>query len=483
VTPFKPAWDTTPAAGDMPHTTSAYNHKASTTPATDYALCFSCHNGDVSKTTNHVNVSLEYSQTGGGHYFTSDGARIACSDCHDTHGSAASIKLYNRNFGGPITTDANHRLICLDCHTGASRSFTDTTTGQTRSVTVPVPPANVAAHNGTTSACTLCHDPHNPAGGRSDCFACHSTNTTQAYKDALGGTFTKYVDDGAGDDFAWATTYPSKHNVTFTNVASANCLDCHVITAGKHGNGSTNDDLKYNGPNGANWPVSTATETGTTFGSGIEFCLGCHRGGTNYWSQTPPAMNTFVDFGPDGTSGGGDNVTNFYGQGDTTVTGYTSNTPTIYDTATGTGHDPPSGYQGVPMFAHYTQGATNNTTPKWWQLGSTSAPQPLPCMDCHYAHGAPNEALYRSPRSTTNRRSEKGTHATPREICLDCHNSAASLEGITPDDPTNPQINSRYDEVLPAHNAASTTLSCSSSATQCHNPHSPSCEVCHAYPP
>lgn len=474
VVPFAPAWDTTPAAGDNPHATAAYNHKASTDPATDYALCFTCHDGSTA-TSHQVDVETAYTTAGGGHTFKSDGARIGCMDCHDSHGSA-SLRLYNRA-GTPITSDPNGRLICLDCHAGASRNFTSTTAGTTRSVTVPSPPTNVAAHTGGTSACTLCHDPHNPSGGRSDCFDCHSTNTTQTYKDALGGGFTKYVDDGAGDDIGYSGTNHSEHTFTFANGNSAACADCHVVAAGSHGNGSTYDDLKYNGPNGKDWPVSTATETGNTFGSLVEFCLGCHRGGTNYWGLTPPAMNTFVDFGPDGTSGGGDNVTNNYGHGDVAVTGYNGNAPTIHDTATGAGHDPPSGYTGVPMFAHYTQGATSGGT-KWWQLGSTSAPQALPCLDCHNAHGAPNASLYRSPRSTPT----EGIAAGSRSICLDCHVSTVTVEGRTPLDPTTGPTGDRYGNPVSHHNATA-TQSCSSSATQCHNPHSPSCEVCHGYPP
>jgi predicted CXXCH cytochrome family protein len=126
------------------------------------------------------------------------------------------------------------------------------------------------------------------------------------------------------------------------------------------------------------------------------------------------------------------------------------------------------------MFAHYTQGATSGGT-KWWQLGSTSAPQPLHCMDCHNAHGAPNNVLYRSPRSTP------GIAKGSRAICLDCHESGS---GVTVENrtPTAVPVNDRYGNPVSHHNATA-TQSCSSSTNECHHPHTPSCELCHGYPP
>lgn len=491
VVPFVPLWGSTPAAGDMPHigipnspSSYIYNHKASSNPATDYSLCFYCHDGSA-KTTRAVDIKSAYIAAGGGHAFKSDGVRIACLDCHDTHGST-SLYLYNRA-AAPIATDANKRLICLECHGKTGRLFTDATGTGTRTINVPAPLTALAAHQGaSTSACTLCHDPHNPMKRIANCFLCHSKNTAGAVYTALGGAaFTKYVDDAGGDDFAYTGTF-SKHDITFADNNNAACMDCHEITLAGHANGSTNDDLKYNGPTGANWPVSTVNETGTTFGSGIEHCLGCHRGGTNFWGLTPPTIDGFMDFGPDNKSTTtGDNVANAYGQGEIAVTGYTSpvSSPQFYNALTGAGNDPPSGYTGVPLFAHYTQGATSAGT-KWWQLGATAtAPHPLPCMDCHYAHGAPNGALYRSPTGAVGLGSEKGGIA--RSICMNCHAGATTLEGRNPADPTNPRLADRYNNPVAAH-APAATQSCSSSSslspTGCHNAHTPSCEVCHGYP-
>jgi hypothetical protein len=104
-------------------------------------------------------------------------------------------------------------------------------------------------------------------------------------------------------------------------------------------------------------------------------------------------------------------------------------------------------------------------------------------MGCHYSHGAPNAALYRSPTGATGLGSEKG--GTARSICMNCHSGSATLEGRNPADPTNPRLNDRYNSLVPAHDSGS-TQSCSSSSTLnptgCHNAHTPSCEVCHGYP-
>jgi predicted CXXCH cytochrome family protein len=486
---FSPVWDSD-VTGDDPHATTggnSYQHRASTDAAdaaVAYELCFSCHDGSGA-TSHGIDVENAYT-VGSGHFFKSDGNRIGCVDCHDSHGSP-SLRLYNR---GTVTSTV--RAVCLDCH-GTTKSFTDTTEGTAISgfAVLAAPTSgsgdlgeNVAAHGGGSSEpCTSCHDPHNPLGNRDDCYACHASGGSLVT--ALGGGAI-IVNGTSGDSFGYSTPGDDgRHDISFTSGAagSADCRVCHELTAGLHGDGNTYNDLADPDGDGLNWPVSSASDTEDSFGALVGFCIDCHDGEADTWFSgglTAPNVNDFIDFGSDGASGGGDDVTNNYGEGDASVTGFTSNSPTMYDTATGAGHDPPGGYQGVPMFAHYSQGNTSGGT-AWWQLGSASAPQPFPCLDCHFAHGSANDVLYRSPGGSTAVGAEK--YGTDRDMCLDCHDGSTAFENRPAPNPTTLPLDDRFGNTVAPHGSGSST-GCSPSATGgCHNPHAPSCEVCHGYPP
>jgi predicted CXXCH cytochrome family protein len=486
---FSPVWDGS-NSGDDPHAALNYQHRAATS-ALDaeaaYALCFSCHDGSTA-TSHGVDVKSAYT-VGSGHFFKATGDRIGCVDCHDSHGSP-SIKLYNRP--GVITTD-DGRAICLDCH-GTTKTFTDTSEGTSVTsfavLAAPTPGSgglgeNVDAHLGAGSEpCTGCHDPHNPRSARDDCYACHSQSGSLVA--GLGGGAI-IVDGSSGDSFGWPLGTDGRHDISFSAGAagSADCLDCHAITYGQHADGDTANDLKYNGPNGADWPITgSITETGVDFASSIEFCLGCHRGGASYWGSAPPTVDTFIDFGLDGTGAppNADGETNNYGHGDDTAGDYSGQNPVFYDTAdTPASANPPSGYTGVPMFAHFTLGNTGAGT-EWWQLGAAGAPQPFPCLDCHYAHGSPNDVLYRSPGGSAGVGAEK--YGTDRDMCLDCHDgSPPGLEGRTVPDPTAGPTPDRYGDTVPPHDPGSTVRCSPDDTGGCHNPHAPSCEICHGYPP
>jgi hypothetical protein len=69
-------------------------------------------------------------------------------------------------------------------------------------------------------------------------------------------------------------------------------------------------------------------------------------------------------------------------------------------------------------------------------------------------------------------------------MCLDCHDGTTAFENRAAADPTSGPVDDRYGNTVSAHDEAS-SASCSSSTGvgQCHNVHSPSCEVCHGYPP
>ncbi|MDB4285402.1 hypothetical protein N9903_00660 [bacterium] len=472
--------------GDF-HLEFTYNKQASTdgaTAATNYQLCFQCHEGGGVNTNSTVDVSTAYT-VDGGHFSDQLVAMVACADCHDHH-SSTSLKLYSR--AGGIASDPNQRLLCLNCHDGASKNFY-TTGGGVTPVTVPVPPTTggtpggtVEAHGASTEDCVQCHPAHAPSADRSDCFDCHGSGGSLV---AAIGVSAIIVDDGSGDDFGYSGTNPSNHGITFENDNSGHCLDCHAIAKATHADGDTSNDLRDYAPADFDWPATTTDESaGGTFGALIEFCLSCHRSGSSLTWGTAPEMNDFIDFGIDKRSGGGDDHTNHYGYADIAYDIYVESSPNtvMYDTASGAGHDPPDPplYNGVPLFAHYAKRTTNVSTPEWWQIGdNVTAPQAFPCLDCHFAHGGPSEVLYRDPEGDSSDL-QSGT----RGLCLDCHNGSAALEGVSAPDPTSGPLDDRYGNPVPAHDGAS-GLSCSSSqgVGQCHNPHSPSCEVCHGYPP
>jgi predicted CxxxxCH...CXXCH cytochrome family protein len=182
-------------AGTSPHLTGnlAYTHAPSAAPGTDYAFCFSCHDGSTN-TARQDNVLKSYT-VGGGHYYKNSaptggavGNKLACSDCHATHNSTASSKLLQIPNGGntayqTITftnpsspTAADIRAVCNACHAEYLAKGTAPTAGTTpliRNVRPMVRPNNIADHApAATASCYACHSngAHDPGAS---CNGCH----------------------------------------------------------------------------------------------------------------------------------------------------------------------------------------------------------------------------------------------------------------------------------------------------------------------
>jgi hypothetical protein len=198
---------------------------------------------------------------------------------------------------------------------------------------------------------------------------------------------------------------------------------------------------------------------------------------------------------------------------------------------------PVNRYNLQPYKAHYYQ-TTGVTAGELWTTEITrSLTDPIDptydsgaearimdCLDCHNGHGSTNASLYRSP--DPNYASNHGAggiqNANGRDICLDCHDPGSvptlhfppqielmsqnysgpydTTYGTTlyppvavdrpmwapPVEPVDPD-GDRYDIIIDGHSDVS--VSCAdyepsdNTLFKCHNPHSPSCETCHEYPP
>lgn len=137
----------------------------------------------------------------------------------------------------------------------------------------------------------------------------------------------------------------------------------------------------------------------------------------------------------------------------------------------------------------------------------------IDCLDCHNGHGSTNVSLYRSPDVNYSSNHTNGIdNANGRDICLDCHDSndtdvpdfppqvelmSANYTGpytgtVIPQTAVSrpmwtPPAKDRY--LTPINGHSNPSVSCASfdpsdkSLFKCHNPHAPSCESCHDYPP
>ena len=174
--------------GTEPHLGLTYTKAPAadnTTAASNYALCFDCHDGTPGKTNRMANIKAKY-MTGAGHYYKygtptggSLGSRMPCSDCHVTHNSSSS-RLYRSpkgtviTFADPASPAASEiRAVCNDCHDDYNAGNTGNSAPLVRGVEPPPRRYGVAEHDpaNTTSCSTSgCHDAHDAPA---QCNSCH----------------------------------------------------------------------------------------------------------------------------------------------------------------------------------------------------------------------------------------------------------------------------------------------------------------------
>jgi len=113
-------------------------------PRTDPAVCFGCHQ-DM-----RTQLSLP-------HAHTLDKGGVACSDCHDPHGSVINTEVLAHNHSMGDAT-------CLECHIAQRGPY-------------------VFEHEAMRDGCTLCHEPHGSLNsamlkvrGANLCLQCHLTD-------------------------------------------------------------------------------------------------------------------------------------------------------------------------------------------------------------------------------------------------------------------------------------------------------------------
>ena len=295
---------TEPHLGSSYDPTAVYNKAPSNAPLTDYALCFSCHDGTAGRTNRRVDVKTKYS-TGKGHFYKygtptggANGNRMPCSDCHASHNAANNSRLYVSPKGTTVVfsnavtpTAADIRGICIDCHDDYNSTNTGNGQPLVRGVEPPPRKYGITGHAGTdTQSCAQCHDPHDTPGGGPDCLTCHTTG-------GAAGARYAYVDNlfvGAGSDngaqkpaasgaLAWSQHGGFTGNVSnfiyadqFNTKGTNDCFKCH---GDRHNNTFALIDAD-NTDSGASvfTPVSSLSAVTTTVANANAFCLTCHDG-------------------------------------------------------------------------------------------------------------------------------------------------------------------------------------------------------------
>ncbi len=127
----------------------SYNDGKTQYIASDFALCFGCHNNTSANAK--YDIQTPYNSSQGGHYIKSSGgnlipgSKMPCEACHSLHGSANNNKYMLKDSLGSNLGDGRNE--CLACHQ----------TGKVvEGITMAPPPAVVPEHTGT-AACLSCH--------------------------------------------------------------------------------------------------------------------------------------------------------------------------------------------------------------------------------------------------------------------------------------------------------------------------------------
>ena len=295
----------------------AYNKVPSSNPASDYAFCFSCHDGS-NNTARGAADNILASYLTKGHYFKSaaptGGAvndRIPCSDCHASHNSPTNARLFEPDnttwtgtrpsglaYANPNSpTAAEIRALCIFCHEDYSVADTTTTAKRVRNVQPIRRKYGVTGHApGDLQSCEACHNTHNPPAGGDDCLNCHRTGGSVQAKHRL--TDQEFPADGtwnagAGEDNA-AVQVSGHKGVVFTSPYNTKALnECKKC----HGTAHPTDTAKVQAADGASawptgfvyglsyngsaWSANAASFADTNVNNiidGNEFCLSCHDG-------------------------------------------------------------------------------------------------------------------------------------------------------------------------------------------------------------
>jgi predicted CxxxxCH...CXXCH cytochrome family protein len=297
---------TEPHLGSSYAPTAVYNKVPSNVPLTDYALCFSCHDGTAGRTNRRVDVKTKYS-TGKGHYYKygtptggTNGNKMPCSDCHASHNAANNSRLYVSpkgttggllDFADPASpTAAEIRFLCMDCHDDYGTPTNGTPL--VRGVEPPTRKTGIAGHAGAdTQSCKQCHDPHDTPGGGPDCLSCHTAGgaagTTYDYIDAMFkgvGSDNTATQPASSGSLTWSQhggfvsvggaprfLYTSPYNTKATN----DCFKCH-------GDRHNNTYALIDADNTDSYAYNTALGMDDNTAAGItnanNFCLTCHDG-------------------------------------------------------------------------------------------------------------------------------------------------------------------------------------------------------------
>lgn len=306
----------------------------STFTATDFTLCFDCHDG----TTTGYNIKQYYPTTAGGgatqtagtrfgHKIESDtgnlpaGSALPCYDCHNPHGSTVPNGLLVITETSADTTIAvgdgaseldpsdatGIREFCFTCHTTCGSSspgdsvaygwngggYAAVTAGAkfegidrtVRGAGVGLKLPVLSGHyRDDTASCLTCHgtltaassvNVHNPgsgvsAGGQA-CYLCHAYNAMEQGNAAAGDSYHHVLGDTYAGDYAGDFDAVTPGRQYPAAGTNVYCLSCHVD------HDVFNSGLASNlRPDGATVtsPTGTATDFNTTSKQGV--CTGCH---------------------------------------------------------------------------------------------------------------------------------------------------------------------------------------------------------------
>jgi nitrate reductase cytochrome c-type subunit len=300
--------------GDEPHLTAAYDPTPASTAevATNYALCFTCHDGGAS-TTRAKNIQQDYIDKG--HFFKSDVPsegitaedRIPCSDCHSSHASrnarlfAPDNATVKKDSGGTPLNEL--RALCIACHNdGAVGNYSDPDGSgwpRVRTVTPTLAPDSVSDHitfagAQTNNPCTDCHGAHKTPAGGNNCLDCHRTGGPVKVKHQQADL--EFPADGVGGENNLSVQESGHTGVIYSAVdnyatkATNECKKCHgtshpseaakLLEADRANSYATGFvyGLSLSGSTWSANPASFADGDGNGIIDGNDFCMSCHDG-------------------------------------------------------------------------------------------------------------------------------------------------------------------------------------------------------------
>lgn len=277
---------------------------ASPTTHSGNDFCFSCHKDPLGGTK--AIDPATYPAAGVGHnkgdfiingttpFNPESGTGIACTACHEEHGSSLDklLKVNPTNDTSNVTGD--DKSLCYKCHTGASadgrypgQAVYDNTVSNPHALTTSAKTnVDYPGVTGQAGQCAACHDPHGSADGTAQasmktlrgvyndgktsysagdfglCFGCHNSTSQNGkydiqtpYSDVNGGHYIKT----AGGNLAVGSKMP--------------CEACHTL----HGSANNN---KY----------MLKDSLGSNLGDGRNECLACHEAGKQVEGLTMKAL-------------------------------------------------------------------------------------------------------------------------------------------------------------------------------------------------